>query len=229
MGKRQEAALETRQKLIDAMRNLLQEKEADSIGIEEITVRAGVAKGTFYTYFKRKEDVISVIAMECYQVVRENALQFSGGVYEQLCSYLRDSAKIIKKNTLQIAQNWIKSVAAPLPEEQGDIDKYRFDYDNIMEMVKRAIECGELRPDAPCILMTRSIMNSYYGAVLSWCITKAGSDLTLRRELLPKFLIRCGFTTETNNPASERAFRIGSWYLPVHSITILVSPSSDLR
>ena len=167
MGKRQEAALETRQKLIDAMRNLLQEKEADSIGIEEITVRAGVAKGTFYTYFKRKEDVISVIAMECCQVVRENALQFSGGAYEQLCSYLRDSAKIIKKNTLQIAQNWIKSVAAPLPGEQGGIDKYRFDYDNIMEMIKRAIECGELRPDAPCVLMARSIMNSYYGAVLS--------------------------------------------------------------
>ena len=177
MGKRQEAALETRQKLIDAMRELLQEKEADRIGIEEITIRAGVAKGTFYTYFKRKEDVISVIAMECYQVVRENALQFSGGVYKQLCSYLRDSAKIIKKNTLQIAQNWIKSVAAPLPEEQGGIDKYRFDYDNIIEMVKRAVECGELQPDAPCALMTRNIMNSYYGAVLSWCITKGETEL----------------------------------------------------
>lgn len=177
MGKRQEAALETRQKLIDAMRELLQEKEADRIGIEEVTIRAGVAKGTFYTYFKRKEDVISVIAMECYQVVRKNALQFSGGVYEQLCRYLRDSAKIIKKNTLQIAQNWIKSVAAPLPEEQGGIDKYRFDYDNIMEMVKRAVERGELRSDTPCALMTRNIMNSYYGAVLSWCITKGETDL----------------------------------------------------
>ena len=44
--------------------------------------------------------------------------------------------------------------------------------------------------------------------------------MTLYRELLPKFLIRCGFTTETNNPASERAFRIGSWYLPVDSITV---------
>lgn len=32
MGKRQEAALETRQKLIDAMRELLQEKEASLSG-----------------------------------------------------------------------------------------------------------------------------------------------------------------------------------------------------
>ena len=44
MGKRQKAALETRQKLIDAMRSLLQEKEAETIGIEEITARAGVAR-----------------------------------------------------------------------------------------------------------------------------------------------------------------------------------------
>lgn len=177
MGKRQEAALETRQKLIDAMRDLLQEKAADKIGIEEITVKAGVAKGTFYTYFKRKEDVISVIAMECYQIVKENALQFSGGVYEQLCSYLRDSAQIIKKNTLQIAQNWMKSVAAPLPGEQGGIDKYRFDHDNIMEMVKNAAGRGELREDAPCALIAGNIMNSYYGAVISWCITKGEAEL----------------------------------------------------
>lgn len=178
MGKRQEAASETRQKLIDAMKILLQEKEADRIGIEEITARASVAKGTFYTYFKRKEDVISVIAMEYYQIARENALQFSSGVYEQLCSYLRDSAKIIKKNTLQIAQNWMKSVTAPLPEEQGGIDKYRFDYNNIMEMIENAVERGELQTDAPCSLITVRIMNSYYGAVVSWCITKGEIELT---------------------------------------------------
>lgn len=177
MGKRQEAALETRQKLIDAMRKLLQEKEADNIGIEEITLRAGVAKGTFYTHFKRKEDVISVIAMEYYHIAKENALHFSGGIYEQLCSYLRDSAQIIKKNTLQIAQNWMKSVTAPLPDEQGGMDKYRFDYDNIMEMVKNAVRRGELQTDAPCTLITRSIMNSYYGTVVSWCITKGEAEL----------------------------------------------------
>ena len=56
-----------------------------------------------------------------------------------------------------------------------------------------------------------------------------GSDLTLRKELLPKFLIRCELTTETNNPASERAFIIGLWYLSVYSITILVLPTNERR
>ena len=55
------------------------------------------------------------------------------------------------------------------------------------------------------------------GAVLPSCQAYSGRSFlypwirfTLRKELLPKFLIRCGLTTETNNPASERVFIIGS-------------------
>ena len=177
MGKRQEAALETKKKIIESMRLLLQEKNVDSIGIEEITMKAGVAKGSFYTYFKRKEDVISVIAMDCYNNVRENVLNSSDSVYGQICSYLQDSAKIIKKNTLQIAQNWMKSVTAPLADEQGGMEKYTFDYGNIMNILKIAVEKGELKAEAPVEAMTENIMNGYYGAVASWCITKGKAEL----------------------------------------------------
>ncbi len=182
MGKRQEAALETRQKIIGAVQSLLQEKAADSISIEEITAKAGVAKGSFYTYFKRKEDVISVIAMECYNIIRETAFSASGGVYEQLCGYLKDSVKIIKKHTLQIAQNWMKSVSAPLPGEQGGMEKYQFDFDNILEMIKNAVKAGELKEDTPCETITQLIMNSYYGAVVVWCITKGKAELIKNTE-----------------------------------------------
>ena len=177
MGKRQDAALETRQKIIEAMRVLLQEKSANDINIEEITQRAGVAKGSFYTHFKRKEDVISVIAMECYNIVKQSALQSDAGIYEQISGYLRDSGKIIAANTLQIAQNWMKSDTAPLPDEQGGMEKYRFDYDNLLEMCRRAVRSGALRRDTPCELLVQNMMNSYYGAVAIWCITSGEADL----------------------------------------------------
>lgn len=53
MCKRQDAALETQQKIIEVMRALLQEKNANEINIEEITQCAGVAKGSLYTHFRR--------------------------------------------------------------------------------------------------------------------------------------------------------------------------------
>lgn len=177
MGKRQEAALETRQKIIEAMRALLQEKAASDINIEEITQRAGVAKGSFYTHFKRKEDVISVIAMDCYNMARDSAFRSNAGIREQISGYLRDSGKIIAANTLQIAQNWMKSVTAPLPGETGGLEKYNFDYDNLLEMLRRAARSGELRADTPCEQLAQSVINSYYGAVAIWCITDGETDL----------------------------------------------------
>lgn len=178
MGKRQEAALETRKKIIETMKQLLQEKGAEHINIEEITTRAGIAKGSFYTHFKRKEDVVSVIALEQYDIIRQNALKLSGGIYEKLCDYLRLSICAIHENTLQIAQNWMKSVAAPIEGERGGIDKYCFDYSSIKEMLEEAVHRGELKDDTLAEMLTKQILHSYYGAVICWCITNGEDSLT---------------------------------------------------
>lgn len=175
MGKRQENALETRRRILEAARSLLREKAADHINIEEITSTAGVAKGSFYTYFKRKEDLISEIAMEEYRGLEELALHQSSDVYEQLCIYLNKSVQIIQKNTLQIAQQWMKSVVAPLQEERSGMAKYHFDLAGITNILADAVHTGTLREDTPVSLLARDIVNAYYGAVAVWCIN-SGTD-----------------------------------------------------
>ena len=59
MNKRQQSAINTKKKLIQAALKLLKKNGLSSINVEEITKEAGVAKGTFYVYFKRKEDIIA--------------------------------------------------------------------------------------------------------------------------------------------------------------------------
>ena len=71
MNKRQTAALETRRKLITAGLELIKEKGFDAINVEDITKRAGVAKGTFYTYFKRKEDIVLDISRVPFREIAE--------------------------------------------------------------------------------------------------------------------------------------------------------------
>lgn len=172
MTKRQEAALLTRQNILDAMRKLLNEKSADSINIEDITTAANVAKGTFYTYFKRKEDAISAIAMEQYNIVRSESLNTASSAYSGVSMYLRRSAEIIEQNTLQVAQQWMKSVSAPLENENMGMDKYNFDSESIMNILSKFIE------EAPAEVLTREIMASYYGAVVVWCITRGEIGLS---------------------------------------------------
>ncbi len=54
----------TRQKLVEAAKTVLGEKGFTQTKVEDITSRAGVAKGTFYLYFKKKEDVLISLLVE---------------------------------------------------------------------------------------------------------------------------------------------------------------------
>lgn len=50
------AAAETRQNLLDTARSLMLTKGYSAVGLAEIVAKAGVPKGSFYYYFKSKED-----------------------------------------------------------------------------------------------------------------------------------------------------------------------------
>lgn len=180
MGKRQDAACETRRRIMDAARELLKEKPADHINIEDITVRAGVAKGSFYTHFKRKEDLVSEIAMDEYSILNEQVIHYAGDVYDQLCMYLKESVALIEKHTLQIAQQWMKSVVSPLQGEQSGIRKYSFDHQNIANILAGASKAGTLKEDTPTEELARVIVNAYYGMVAAWCINNGQEGELIR-------------------------------------------------
>ena len=58
LTKRQKQAQETRRILFENAIALFREKGLDAVTVEEITQRAGTAKGSFYTYFRTKSDII---------------------------------------------------------------------------------------------------------------------------------------------------------------------------
>lgn len=62
MNNRQLAALETKRKLMEAAQKLICEKGLNDTSVEQITETAGVSKGTFYTYFKKKEDIVLALS-----------------------------------------------------------------------------------------------------------------------------------------------------------------------
>ena len=73
MEKKRVAAERTRRKIMDAAEKLISERGFDHVTVDEITAEAGVSKGSFYTYFKRKEDVVGKIAHEHFEDVRERS------------------------------------------------------------------------------------------------------------------------------------------------------------
>jgi len=71
MTKRQINAMETRRRLISAARVILATKPFEDVSIEDITKKVGVSTGTFYTYFKRKEDIVSELRSDDFFNIAE--------------------------------------------------------------------------------------------------------------------------------------------------------------
>ncbi|MDE6724586.1 MAG: TetR/AcrR family transcriptional regulator [Ruminiclostridium sp.] len=171
MGKRQEAALETRQKLIDAVKKLAKTKAYNEMSIDDITQTAGVAKGTFYTYFKRREDVISVIAYEDLDRALKRAYDDNADAVQRIARFLNDSAVIIEDTTLQVAQQWYRSVTSPLNGDTLGMDKLSYDKGFIERCLQSAVDNGELQIDTPVSSLSSQIVSAYYGAVALWCMS----------------------------------------------------------
>ena len=84
MNNRQLAALETKRKLMEAAQKLICEKGLNDTSVEQITETAGVSKGTFYTYFKKKEDIVLALSRGMFGEILEQAKSLEGTFLEKL-------------------------------------------------------------------------------------------------------------------------------------------------
>ena len=92
MTNRQAAAQETRQKLLAAGKKLIAERGLSEIAVEDITAASGVSKGTFYTYFKSKEEIACALSAEMFGSARAEAEQMSGSCAEKVALYMSIAA-----------------------------------------------------------------------------------------------------------------------------------------
>jgi AcrR family transcriptional regulator len=58
MEKLSRTAQRTKNKILESALTLFKERGYNSVTIDEITQKAGVAKGSFYTYFSTKSDIV---------------------------------------------------------------------------------------------------------------------------------------------------------------------------
>ena len=77
----------TKAKLLASARKLIGERGFDRVSVEDITRDSGVAKGTFYHYFKCKEDVVAELSFQSSQTILEESVHFDGTADER-CFHL---------------------------------------------------------------------------------------------------------------------------------------------
>ena len=169
MTNRKLAALETRKKLLETAKAIIREKGLVNTSIEEITRACGVANGTFYTYFKRKEDVVFAISHDMFREIYEKAQSHDGPFMDRLTFYMVTFSGHIERDGLKLCQEWVRNTVDPgLVENPYDREKLRMDRDSMRGMLKQGVERGELREDTPIDALADALTDVIYGEMLCW-------------------------------------------------------------
>ncbi len=173
MTKRQENALITKQKLLDTAENLIKSNGLSSLSVEDITKIAGVAKGTFYVYFKHKEDIIAEI---CRGYFKEIELKITNtknkNIIEKLTLYFINFMNAVEIYGINICREWIKSAIDPKTAfDNNGISKWQYDFNMLENILKTAIKNKELKKNTPIELLTHLIISQLYGMMTVWCMS----------------------------------------------------------
>ena len=190
MTNRQKAAQETRRKLMEAARKIISERGLAGTQVEEITRMCGVSKGTFYTYFKRKEDVIYALCRGNFEKLRDEALASPSPFPERLSGYMVKFCAYIEQESLKLCQEWIRNTADPdFSGSENGINKLHFDLESVAALFEDGIERGEVKPTAPTDLLAHTLVDVMYGEMLCWATSNGEFRFSERtREFCEKFL-----------------------------------------
>ena len=187
MTNRKKAALETRRRLIVAARKIVCKRDFAEVSVADIAKEAGVAVGSFYVYFKRKEDIVEVLGDYDFYRLAEIVNGMTGtGILERQAYYCREFMKGIEEYGMEITRQWIRNNVAPqrMCHSDEDITKYAFDFRALHSIIGEAVKTGLLKMETPVDELALFINAELYGLMLAWCMSDGavvGSEKTEAR------------------------------------------------
>lgn len=181
MTKRQKQAQQTKAAIMDSALELFHEHGFDAVTVEDITQKAGVAKGSFYTYFTTKSDIIvdefwkidayykkySTQNLRRYDTAREKLLAFTRAQMR----YVRD---VVGNANLKIL--YANQTIQP-GSEKVIINPERHWNKVVRDTIRLGQESGEFRRDLNAERMAVLFNRSVRGFFLDWCISDGAFDL----------------------------------------------------
>lgn len=195
--KSSEAAANLRQALIDAAAATLQEQGAEQMTIRNVCERAGVSIGTYYHYFKNKDDLLQQFVREIdYRAIILNCPydDLAGRICELFCRLL----DLYQHLGLDFTRSFYNSDNLAISVCKHDMGS-RFEEGTLMDHcqleLERAQQAGCLRQDADPHTISGDLCYVVAGCILEWCLSKGELPLndTVQR------IIRCYLTPLTLN------------------------------
>ncbi|MDR0477293.1 MAG: TetR/AcrR family transcriptional regulator [Desulfobulbaceae bacterium] len=192
-----------KQKIVRAMRSLLEERAFETITIAEIAAEAGVTEGLLYKYFRDKRDLLHHVLKEHYEMFItqiERDLQGIDGALNKLRKIIWASieryanhkvfARIIILETRNSAKYFETEAYALVRQFVGIVDG----------AIKEGLAAGAIRADLPPTL----IRNTIFGAIEHSCLRRVIFNEAVSTNETSRLIADLIFNGIASRPKQER-------------------------
>lgn len=179
---RQQQAVRTKEILFNSALTLFKERGFDNVTVDEITALAGTAKGTFYTYFSNKRDVIveEFLKIDFFYTKITSVLDKHQSASDKLRFFTKEQLRYVKNEIgLEVLKILYKSqINNNLdPSERILIDQNRY----LSTIVSSVIEYGQKNNEFRTGIKAKSLAlwfnRSMRGLFLDWSISNGDFEL----------------------------------------------------
>lgn len=165
--KREERKLATRQRLLDSARELFAEQGFEATTVEQIAARAGVAKGTFFNYFERKEAVLYNLHIAWAHEEIERLSAQPGPVLPRLENMLQEVVNRIY-GAKPLARAFFQSAVGGGKPTARFAEQIRRLVSALSEVFAEAKRRGEVDPRLSASAVARFAVETFYGVLMLW-------------------------------------------------------------
>ena len=175
----------SKEKIINTTISIIRKKGADAVTIRDVCTEAGLSIGTFYHYFRDKDDLmmhfLRETSFDSYDLV--TPLSDISGRIAELYMYLINKYMDLG---LDFMKSFYSTGNQSLSAYMGEVDG-TFASGTVMARSEKEIDAalkgGYLKPDADTHLICADICTIVKGCVFEWCLNNGSMDIesALRR------------------------------------------------
>jgi len=181
-------ASDIREKIIDASLEMFREKGFGETTINDIINKADISKGTFYYYFRSKDNLLDTLSeildREYERLAKEEPADMSA--FGKLMWINYEVHGFIQKNIDYRLFAYLYS--AQITKETGSslLDRNRYYFRYIEKIMEKGRKTGEFTEDMSVSEMVKFFSMGERALITEWCMNNGGFDLgSYSRELFP--------------------------------------------
>lgn len=192
METRQQKALRTKDKLLQASLELFREKSFNEVTVDEIIEKANSSKGAFYTHFKTKHDIF----LERFELLDNHYLDKiisnmsnEASCKDKLRTFFRAQSSYMEKN---IGVDIIRTIyeAELNTDKDSAFVQDRLMYKFLMNLFKEGQDKGEFRTDITTKEMLNISNRMIFGFYYDWSIRDGDFSLVEEQDTYFKIMIQ---------------------------------------